>query len=95
MRTYILFSILFSLLPVLALNLSPKAGEDILAIFGEDAALENVEAEARRLGLEVVSFNPDCRHLIVNDPTGNTSRALYALGADYVLDASYAQMCQP
>lgn len=95
MRIFILFSVLFSLLPVMALNLSPKAGEDVLAIFGEDFVLDDVETEARRLGLNVVSFNPEFRHLIVNDQTGNTSRALYSLGADYVLDASYAQMCQP
>ena len=95
MRIFILFSILFSTLPVMALNLSPTAGEDVLAIFGEDLALNDVETEARRLGLEVVSFNPDYRHLIVHDTGGSTSRTLYSMGADYVLDAAYAQMCRP
>ncbi|MAI89224.1 hypothetical protein [Ponticaulis sp.] len=94
MRAFILLSVICSTLPVMLLNLSPKAGEDVLAIFGEDVVAADVEAQARHIGLDVISYDETFHHLIVRDVEGQSTRALYALGARTVVDAGYAQMCR-
>ncbi|MAK60117.1 MAG: hypothetical protein CMK09_03980 [Ponticaulis sp.] len=95
MRLFVLISILMSTFPVLGLNLLPKAGEDMLGIFPREMTSTEIVSEAKRLGLEIVSYDEKFRHLIVRDQSGNTQRTLKALGADYVLSADFAAFCSP
>ncbi|MAT33941.1 MAG: hypothetical protein CMK06_02170 [Ponticaulis sp.] len=71
----------------------PKQGEEMLAVFNTDVDGEILVRTAKARGLEVVSFDDRFRHLIVKDTTGTSSKALYAMGASYVLDADFALFC--
>lgn len=93
MRIFILISVLFSTLPVLAMNLSPKSGEEVLAIFGQDIGNEDMARRARAYGLDVVSYDVERRHLVVRDVAGTSKGTLRSLGARHVLDAGFANLC--
>lgn len=93
MRLFLVFSVLLATLPVLALNLMPKQGEEMLAVFNTDVDGDAIVQTARARGLQVVSFDDRFQHLIVRDVNGTSSKTLYALGANYVLDADFALFC--
>ena len=94
MRLFILLSVLLSTLPVMALNLTPRSGEDVLGIFEGEYSAADLVSNARRQGLIVVSFDKRFGHLIVKNQNGEASQALQKLGASYVLDAGFAAFCQ-
>ena len=93
MRLFLCLSILMATFPVLGLNLSPKPGEDVLAIFKDDTDGERLLQTAQRRGLIVVSYDDERHHLIVRDQNGNSSKALYSLGASLVIDADFLALC--
>ncbi len=95
MRLFVCLSIFLATLPVLGLNLAPKPGEDVLAIFKADTDDARLVQTALEQGLNVVSYDQELKHLIVKDDRGTSSKALYALGASLVLDADFLSLCNP
>ena len=95
MRLFMFLSVILSTLPVMAMNLSPRAGEDMLAVFSPDAVTADPAGKARSLGLDVVRYDAEKLHLIIRDHTGSSDRALYAMGARFVINARYAASCDP
>lgn len=95
MRFFLVFSVFLATLPVLGLNLSPKQGEEVLAIFKantDEALLMKLAHENR---LDVVSYDGELRHLIVQDHDGKSTKALYGIGASLVVDADFLSLCNP
>lgn len=95
MRLFLCLSVFLAIVPVLGLNLSPKAGEDVLAIFMSDADGAELVRLAHERGLDVVSYDEELQHLIVHDQNGTSSKALYSIGASLVLDADFLSLCNP
>ena len=95
MRIFMFLSVLLSTLPVMAMNLFPRAGEEMLAIFSPTPDATDPAAMARSLGLDVVRYDAEKHHLFVKDHTGSSDRALYAMGARFVINARYAVNCEP
>ncbi len=95
MKSLAIASVLLSTAPVLLLSAAPKNNEPVLAVFGTDRAGDELLRQSERLGLDVINYRPDIGHLIVQDRDGQSSAALYGMGARLVINADLFSACTP
>lgn len=95
MKSLAIASVFLATVPVLALNASPKANEQILAVFDRATDEATLLQRSQRLGLDVIAYKPEYGHLIVQDHDGQSTRSLYGLGARLVIDADLFAACNP
>ena len=81
-------------LPIMAMNLAPKAHGDVLAIFDPTDMSESLKAKTHSVGLNIVTYDPDKKHMIVENVDGNAPKILYRLGAKLVVDADFSSSCR-
>ena len=94
MRLIAAGSALLATLPILVLNASPKANEEILAVFNTETPPEELLSRTARLGLDVLRYDASIGHMTVQDHDGSSASTLYGLGARMVIDADLFSACQ-
>lgn len=94
MRIFGLLTIALATVPVLALAASPKSGEPVLAVFGDDLPMPDILSRVQDSGLDIIGYDEALRHVIIQDQNGRSATRLYQIGARLVIDPGLFS-CQP
>lgn len=94
MRLIAVSTIFLATIPVFAFSIMPKTNTRMLAIFDAQTDADPLLTRSEELKLNVISYDAEIGHLIVQDRDGRSAGALYSLGAKLVIDADLMS-CSP